>query len=114
MTIDGKLCLLYLGGLSLGFGFSRCSLSCASASVVWPHETEQKLDKNPLADAVSCSAFCSCCFSPSVAWLTEAHRMKDRNPIVKAVFCMRTAGTRREGLLLHYLVGKIQGGNRAK
>ena len=46
--IDGKFCLLYLEGLSLGLG--RFS---SSASVVYLEEMQQKRDRNPMADSVS-------------------------------------------------------------
>ena len=48
-TIDAKLCLLYLGGLSLRIG--RFS---SSASMVYLEETQQRPDRNPIA-----SWFCS-------------------------------------------------------
>jgi len=48
-TIDGKFCLLYLGGLSLGLG--RFS---SSASVVCSEEMQQRRERNPIASSVLC------------------------------------------------------------
>lgn len=45
-TIDGKLSLLYFGGLVLRLGFSE--------SVVCLDETQQRLDRNPIADFGTC------------------------------------------------------------
>jgi hypothetical protein len=46
--IDGKLCLLYFGGLFLGLG--RFS---SSASAKCLEETQQRLDKKPIANSVT-------------------------------------------------------------
>lgn len=46
-TIEGRFCLLYLDGLSLGLG--RFS---SSASVVCSEEMQQSLDRNPMANSV--------------------------------------------------------------
>jgi len=48
-TIDGKFCLLYFDGLSLRLG--RFS---SSASVVYLDETQQRLDRNPIANPALC------------------------------------------------------------
>jgi len=47
--MDGKFCLLYLGGLSLRLGsFSP------GVSVVCLEEMQQRLDRNPMAKSVFC------------------------------------------------------------
>lgn len=90
MTIDGKLCLLYLGGLPLGVGFFCCSESSTRVfgSALRLREVEQKLDRNPRAEVVFRSSVCSGCFSRSVAWswLAEAHQRKEKKPMVETVF----------------------------
>ena len=48
-TIDGRFCLLYFGGLSLGLG--RFS---SSASEVCLEEMQHRLDRNPIASSVIC------------------------------------------------------------
>lgn len=45
--IDGKLCLLYFGGLSLRLGRLSSSAMCLE-------ETQQRRDKNPIASSVIC------------------------------------------------------------
>lgn len=47
--IDGKFCLLYLDGLSLGLG--RFS---SSTSVVCLEDMQQRLDRNPITKPVFC------------------------------------------------------------
>lgn len=44
--IEGKLCLLYLDGLSLGLGRFSSSVSVVCL------EMQQRLDKNPMANSV--------------------------------------------------------------
>jgi len=47
--IDGKLCLLYFGGLFLGLG--RFSLSVSAKCL---EETQQSPDRNPITSSVIC------------------------------------------------------------
>ena len=47
--IDGRLCLLYLDGLSLGLG--RFS---SPASTMCLEETQQRQDRNPIVKSVAC------------------------------------------------------------
>lgn len=48
-TIDGKLCLLYLDGLTRGRGRFSSSLSAMCLE-----EMQQRLDRNPMANSVVC------------------------------------------------------------
>lgn len=83
MTTDGRLCLLYFGGLSFDFGLSA----------VWREGVEQKLERNPVGLAVLCSPVSPKCFSvstsASVVWLSDTQQRLAKNPMTRAVFRVR-------------------------
>lgn len=92
ISIDGKLCRLYFGGLSLGF---RCSLT----SVPLSGDMERKLEKKPVVEAASRSSLGTDRFSASVSTksFVEQHQRQDKNPIVKAGEGRWAVGQRKGG-----------------